>query len=256
MDRKVAISLLLVPLFVGCYNSFSSLETDNSNSAPTVNATIEHLHSLYDLGRRHIDIDMAVRGTVSANDESGNLFWSIFIESDGYALEVLLGLYDGYASYPLGADIILSLNGLAMSKYNGVLRVGLPSGDGSSFDLDYFEAAVIADKYIWLEALGDEVEPQTISLSAHDFSPNIGSLVRVDSLRFAEEMQCQWSGYHLFCTPQMDSLWCNTSKYASFSEEYIPCDELSLVGIYELGAVDTLPSQHIIRMRDEMDCIY
>ncbi len=246
----------MAPLFVGCYNSFSSLEVDNSGSAPTVNATLEHLHSLYDLGIRYINDDVVVRGSVTANDESGNFFWSFFIESDGYAVEVLAGLYDSNVRYPLGADIILSLKELSLAKYNGVLRVGLPSDDSSYFDLEYMGSEAIADKYIWLEALGDNVEPQNISLSPQDYFVNIGSLVQVDNLKFAEDVQSQWSGYHLFTTPQMDSLWCNTSEYASFSLEYIPYKELSLVGIYEFGVVDTLSSQHIIRMRNEMDCIY
>ncbi len=257
MDRKVAILSLIALSCIGCYNSFDSLETDSyDSSAPEPNATIEHLHKAFDAGVRYIEEDIVMRGKVTANDEGGNFFMSFIIEDDGYAIEVLDGLYNSYVRHPIGADIILCAKGLAMDSYNGMLRLGLPGDIDSPYSVEHLESEAIVDKHIWIKAIGDKPLAQSIDLADVNARCNIGSLVRVDNLTFAGVEQSQWAGYTLFCTPARDSLWCYTSEYATFAREYIPYDRVSLTGIFKIGAVDTLPAQRIIQMRDAMDCIY
>lgn len=243
---------------VGCYDSFDTLELDGTLSdVAEANATIEHLHDLYASGTRVIREEIVVEGTVSANDEFGNLFKSFIIESDGYALEILDGLYDSYVSHPVGSKIALRLNGLGLDRYLGVLRCGLVAPSTSYYTLDYMSSSAIVDYYIYLVDFGNPLTPYATTISELDVD-QAGRLISLDSLMLHTEdgVERSWSGYSLFRNRELDSLWCYTSPYAEFAETMIPMGELSLSGILEFGSTDSMSDQFIIKLHGAEDCIY
>ncbi len=255
MDRKVILYLFCVLALVGCYNSFDSVSGEGEVAVPQPNVAVEVLHQLYDRGVRDIGEPMITYGIVSANDESGNLFKSFIIESKGYALEVLDGLYDSYVRHPLGALVVINLEGLRMERRGGVLRVGLPTDDSAPYTIDYMRSEAIVDKHVYVKRLASEIEPQEVTLlDINTLCP--GRLVRVDDLSYYAEPleESKWGGLRLFRDENLDSLWCETSEYAAFAHDNIPLGEVSLVGIYSYG--DTNGHKRIIKLRSEVDCIY
>ncbi len=254
-----SLTYILVAIFaVGCYNSFDPLDADELISRDCyANTTIKHLHSLYSGGTREINEDLVVEGVVTANDEYGNFFKSFVIEEDGYALEILDGLYDSYVNHPIGSSVVIRLNGLTLDRYLGVLRTGVAAGATSSYTLDYMSSLAVVDYYIDVVEFGSTPSPTAMALS--DLSGEIsGRFIRLNTMQLLTEdgVERSWSGYALFRNVEQDSIWCYTSSYADFAASKIPQDVVSLCGILEFGDTDSFADQFIIKLRGEEDCIY
>lgn len=258
MGRKSIVLLAATLLTSSCYDSFSSLGSDETASNGTLpNTTIEELHTIYSTGVREINQELIVEGCVTANDEYGNFFKSFIIESDGYALEILDGLYDSYVRHPLGATISVSLNSLGIDRYLGVLRAGLVAPATASYSLDYMSANAVVDNYITLTDFGNLLSPTLRTIGELD-EQQAGQLIKVEALQLHTEdgVERTWEEYALFRDANLDTLWCYTSSYADFAASKIPQGEISLTGILEYGSTDSYSDQFLIKLRSETDCSY
>ncbi len=258
MDRQIIIILLSVLFGVSCYDSFDSRSpSDEASQQVVTTSTIKALHEAYATGVREVCDDMIVEGVVTSSDESGNFFKSIIIEEDHYALELLVGIYSSYISYPLGSRLVVRLRGLGLDRYQGVLRAGLIPESTSSYSLDYMEAEVVADRFISIVAIEQEPVPQEVSFETTD-ADMAGMFIRLNDLTLHSEegIERTWSGYALFRTSELDSLWCDTSTYADFAIAKIPLGSVDLCGILQYGSTDSHTDQLILKLRDEADCIY
>ncbi|MFR9607291.1 MAG: DUF5689 domain-containing protein [Rikenellaceae bacterium] len=249
--------LLAALAAVSCYDSFDPFTPSVADSSATANATLEALHTIYGVGVREITEDIIVEGTVSANDEHGNFYKCITLENDGYAIELLTGLYDSYVRYPIGSRLCLELNGLGLDKYYGVLRCGLVADATSSYSLDYISSEVLLDSHLTLTAYDEPIAATSLSLSELS-EEHAGRLICISALTHHSDAQEQssWEGYTLFRDAALDTLWCYTTSYSDFASQKIPQQEVSLCGILQYGSTDSYSNQFIIKMRSEEDCIY
>ncbi|MFI3281729.1 MAG: DUF5689 domain-containing protein [Rikenellaceae bacterium] len=256
MDRQIVVVLLLSSLAVSCYDSFDPIES-TASQAVVANTDISHVHTLYSYGTRQIYQDLIVEGVVTANDEYGNFFKSFIIEEDGYAIEILDGLYDSYVRHPVGSRVALKLNGLGLDRYLGVLRAGLVAPATSSYTLDYMTSEAVVDLYVEINEFGDPLTPQLCSIDELEQS-RAGQLVTLSSLQLHTEdgVERSWSGYALFRNSDLDSIWCYTSPYADFAASIIPQGDVTLSGIVEFGSTDSYTNQFILKLRGSADCIY
>ncbi len=256
MGREVVI-LLCALLVSGCYDSFDEFSPSASDSDGfQQNCTIEHIHTLYnDSGCRNISQELIIEGVVTANDNSGNFYRSFIIESDGYAIEILDGLYDSYVRFPLGATIALRLSGMSLDRDVGVLRTGLTADANSYFDLEYLTSEAIVDEHIKRLEVGNEPSPRLALLSEMSES-SAGEFRKIENLTLHTDLieEQVWSGYQLFRDRNNDSIWCHTSEYASFAQSTIPTTAVSLSGIIEYGDTDNETDRLIIKLRQESDC--
>ncbi len=243
-------------LAVGCYDSFDPA-VPTSQAMPSATSTIADIHTLYGSGMREISGELTVEGVVTANDEYGNFYKSFVVESDGYAIEVLDGLYDSYVRHPLGSSVVVNLSGLGLDRYLGVLRTGLVAPATSSYSLDYMGSEAVVDLYVTVSAFGDEATAQQMQISELS-EDQAGKLININSLTLHTEdgVERSWSGYSLFRDASLDSIWCYTSSYASFAAEKIPQCEVSLSGILEYGSTDSATNQFILKLRGSNDCNY
>lgn len=255
MLRNLVLSFTL--LFAqSCYDSFSPLEGSLSE-APDPNTTIAHLHYLYSMGMREVNQELIVSGYVTANDEYENFYKTFVIESDGYAVEILDGLFNSYVRHPLGSKIVLELDGLSFDRYLGVLRTGLTAPATSSYSLDYMSAEAIVDEHVTVVGFGEELEPCSVTFAELSES-RAGEFVSVSGLTLYTDdgVERTWSGYSQFLDKDLNSIWCYTSSYSVFSGEKIPQCEVTLQGILEYGSTDTESNQFMIKLRGAQDCIY
>ncbi len=243
----------------GCYDSFEGGEELPSSTAPLPNITIAELHSLVKSERMTIYDDMVVRGVVTSSDENGSFFKSFFIERDGYALEVLEGLYDSYTRHDVGSVVSVKLQGLALSFYQGVLQVGFEAAEGSYYMLDYLGSEQAVDERIFHTYTFEDVEPYDVEYE--DLEEGMcGRLVRLNSLTHTPSDDAlqpyTWSGYQHFVDNSGDSLYCYTSEYADFALMEIPSGEVSIGGILEYDAISGVSGgeRFIIQMRGVDDC--
>lgn len=74
---------------------------------------------------RSIDnTNFAIKGRVSANDESGNIYKQFFIEDETGAIIIGSNLTGVFSQFRIGQEIIIELDGLNIGKYGGSFQIG------------------------------------------------------------------------------------------------------------------------------------
>ncbi len=258
--KKYLILIVAVAFMGGCYDSFEGGEGVPSSSAPLPNITIGELHDLVVTERMSIYDDMVVQGVVTSSDREGNFYKSFFVERDAYALEIMEGLYDSYTRHDVGSVVSVRLQGLALSRYMGVLQVGVVAEEGSYYMLDYLGSEQLAAEYIFNTYEYEDVEPCDVEYDELT-EEMCGRLVRVNSLRHIPSEDAlqpyTWSGYQLFVDEEQDSIYCYTGEYAGFSQVEISSSEVSLSGILQYSDISGVSGgeKYIIEMRDVEDCV-
>ncbi|MBQ5726410.1 MAG: hypothetical protein IIV58_02990 [Alistipes sp.] len=216
------------------------------------------------LGDRPIVIDqkMVVGGYITSTDEESNFHKTLIIDDGTAAAEVMVGLYDTYRLYPMDHYLAVLLEGCALGRHYGVMQIGLPAKEYSSFPTDYFASRVILDRHLTLCDESRRVEPRPMAIG--DLTEAMcGSLVRIDGLRLASNMfpdawkvnqEGKWSGYNFFCDAAGNVIVVYTSEYADYGDALVPEGELSLTGIVQYGSVAG-EKYFMIKMRYESDCV-
>ena len=130
-----ATTILLVVLFMGCYDSFDMPLPDRNNPSTTI--TITELKRLYSGTVHDIESDITIKGRVTSSDREANFHRTFTIEQGGAGVEVVAGIYDIHRIYPIGCTVIIKLKGLSISEGFGVIQIGVHSETSSGYDLDY-----------------------------------------------------------------------------------------------------------------------
>jgi hypothetical protein len=216
------------------------------------------------LGGRPIVIDrkMVVGGYITSTDEESNFHKTLIIDDGTAAAEVMVGLYDTYRLYPMDHYLAVQLEGCALGRHYGVMQIGLPAKEYSSFPTDYFASRVILDRHLTLCDESHRVEPRPMAIG--DLTEAMcGSLVRIDGLRLASNQfpdawkvnqEGKWSGYNFFCDAAGNVIVVYTSEYADYGNALVSEGELSLTGIVQYGSVAG-EKYFMIKMRYESDCV-
>ncbi|MFI3282983.1 MAG: DUF5689 domain-containing protein [Rikenellaceae bacterium] len=261
MGRVIIYTLQIVAVafLSGCYDSFGGGGELTSSDIPTSNITIRELADMVVTEKMLIYDDIVIQGVVTSTDRNGNFYKTFVVESGGYGVEILEGAYDSYVTHDVGRVVSVKLKGLALSRYMGVLQVGLEASAGSYYTLDYLSAQQIIDKYIYCGDSDVDVVPYDIEYA--DLTEEMcGRLVRIGSLTHLpsdDDVQpYMWGGYQQFVDNDDNSIYCYTSDYANFSLLEIPSSEVSLCGVLQWGEISGVSGgeKYILEMRGVEDC--
>lgn len=125
------IKFFLPTLFLGLvFNSclkedFDQPPTEGTDPGLTANATIAQLKGLHTLGELEpITEDWIVKGTVVADDASGNLYQSFVIQDETGGITVKIETTDSYTLYPIGREVYIKVKGLVIGDYNKLIQLG------------------------------------------------------------------------------------------------------------------------------------
>ncbi|MEZ4932439.1 MAG: DUF5689 domain-containing protein [Saprospiraceae bacterium] len=148
-------SFLLILLSFLVFNScieedFDQPPATGSDPGLTVTTTIAELVAMHTLGGGATEIkeDLVIKGVVVADDFSGNWYRSFVIQDETAGITVLIDLTESYFYYPIGREVYIKLNGLALDDYNNLVQLGknnLVTGavDGISNAGDYLVRSVL-----------------------------------------------------------------------------------------------------------------
>ena len=114
MRAVPALLVFIMVVATGCYNRHSLPSESSFAEAP--NCTMADIRLLAEQGCTTIQ----------------NFYRTLFIEDESGAVELLLGGYNMHSIYPLGLEVAVKLEGLAVALKDGVVQVGLPP---ESYDL-------------------------------------------------------------------------------------------------------------------------
>ena len=257
MLRLVAIVALI--LFVGC----SSAADNNIIMEGVESATV----TIGDLRRDVVGSvgvtlpeDCVVRGRVTSSDSEGNFYNQLVVEDDSGALMLCIALQHLDSYYPEGLDVSLRLDGLEANYYRGVLQVGTEA-------LGYAGVGDIESRQVIKRTIrrGESVEPlvppvvaiENLSREACGRLMRIEGVVLVASTINGREQSlgdAMWQGYALFKNEVGDSIAVRTSKYATFAQQRIPHEPVSLTGVLEWGSYDSGPECYHLVLRYNDDC--
>jgi len=95
---------------------------------PTVdfnsNTTIAELKAMFTGNLDSITTDIIIQGIVIANDESGNIYKSLYIRDNTGGIEIRLDQTDLYSEYRIGQRVFVKYKGMYIGKYGGVQQLG------------------------------------------------------------------------------------------------------------------------------------
>ena len=75
-----------------------------------------------------IEDSLYLRARVSADDRSGNIFKTIYLQDETGGISVLVDQSSVYSDYPAGQEVIVDLKGLCVSVYGDEQQLGHPAG--------------------------------------------------------------------------------------------------------------------------------
>ena len=124
-----------VLLFVSLLWAGSCDKADEPGYMPGPDAvfmSIAHLKSLCTKASVTLTRDIRLRCVVTANDHYGEFDRTLVVADASGGIEVAVDAADLYRDYPLGANLTLYCNGLALGDYGGKIQLGTTPGDGGA----------------------------------------------------------------------------------------------------------------------------
>ncbi len=196
----------------------------------TSNTTIAELKSLYNNDLDSITEDIIIQGIIIANDESGNLYKTLFIKDNSGGIEIKIDKTGLYNEFKLGQRVFIKCQGMYMGKYGKMQQLGYVFNNAIGRLPD-----VLVSKHLYKDSLpGPIPKPQLISIPEIT-SANLGTLIRLDDiyfdtpgLPFAEQ---QTTTNRILKDAADNSIILRTSNYADFATEVLPEGIGSVVGI-------------------------
>ena len=97
---------------------------------PTPNATIADLMALYSEGSvTAITSDIVFDAVVVADDASGNFYKQIVVQDETGGINIQINAFDLFEDFPVGRDVVVKAQGLAIGDFNGLPQIGVDNGD-------------------------------------------------------------------------------------------------------------------------------
>lgn len=210
------------------YNDFDDLKAEHPEP-PVISMTISDLKSLYEIGGTTISENIVICGQVISSDSAGNFYKTLMIEDNTSGIELKIGLFDLYASYPEGSVMYVKVKGLTIGRhYDGyVLGIGTPSG--SFYETDFLGTPAIVEKFVTTENMPGPLPPSEISIPQIDNSL-LCSLITIRDVRFLTPTGT-FSGERTLRDRIGNRIKIYTSPYATFANENLPATEFSITGV-------------------------
>lgn len=194
-------------------------------------------------------INPVIQGVVTANDESGNIYKTIYIQDNTGGILIALDRTNLYTTLKEGQRVYVKCSGMYAGKYGGLTQLGYIY-NGSIGRLP----DVMIDNHIFRDSLPGQV-PATLNRTFTSLSGNdVCMLVSIDSVHFQDTGiefadQVQSATDRILLDKDDNTLIVRTSKYANFASSELPKGMGSIKGI--LGIYNGT-YQFIIRDLDDL----
>lgn len=223
----------------------------------TSNVTIEGLKAMLTGDLLEITADTIIQGIISANDESGNIYKTLYMQDQTAGLEVKIDRTSLYTEFKVGQRVFIKCKGLYLGKYGGLTQLGYIY-NGS---IGRIPDAMIAE-HIYRDSLpGKAPVPDTLDFTA-SLTGKLSKLVAVKDVRFPDygntyvipgEENTNRDIADAFGNPIViggETFILRSSKYANFANTKMPAGKGTLVGILSI-----YNDQYQMYIRDTSDCV-
>ena len=182
--------------------------------------TVADVKKLFTGSNYLIPDNIYIKGKVTANDETGNLYRYIYIEDATGGIRININkantIYQDYR-FKVGKNLIVKLKDLYIGKYNGEFQIGTLNGSTLGFIAE-------ADIYKYLF---DSNEPATSVTATEKTIPqltsdDVGKWIKIKNVQFIDtELGNTYSGNRTLIDCTGNKIILRTNSQASFSSAMI-----------------------------------
>lgn len=219
--------------FSACFEEdFDNPPVTGSDPGLEVTTTIAELNAMHTFGTvTEIEDDLIIRGTVVADDFTGNWFRSFVIQDETGGITVLIDIAESYVFYPEGREVYIRLKGLAVSDYNNLTQLGVYNSTINEVE----EIGNVSDHLIQ-SVTRTLPEPEVLTINQLTID-HVNTLVQLEGVEFANT-NTTFADAPGLNTINLDLEDCNgntvivrTSGYSDFASQTVPQGNGTFVGI-------------------------
>ncbi|MGJ1204961.1 DUF5689 domain-containing protein [Sphingobacterium lactis] len=225
---------LLSILFTSCEREYTPPPlTEPTYTGKFANTTIKQLRERYAkiTSPELIADEVIIRGVVTGNDESGNIYKQIYLQDETGAINIGVDQNAIYGSYQVGQEVFVSLKDLYILKYGDELQIGLAKSQANRISWEVFKEK--AQMNSWPKPQDLKPLPVTLDKLTDDM---VHRLVEIKGVRFVN------GGKNAFTTNDVTTneeiknkdgriLIVRSSNFSDFAKDILPQGEGSLYGI-------------------------
>jgi hypothetical protein len=232
-------AILLVTAFAVFYGCIKK-DIDSTPYVPHVtfnsNKSIKSLIAGYEGGVDTIKEDWVIKGVITANDESGNFYKTLYLQDDSAAINIQIDRTSMFNEFKVGQVVYIKLQGLCLGNYGGMIQIGYPYIDAGSLTCGRIPD-VFVDDHLFRDGLpGNPPTPKYVQNFNSLTSDDLGKLVKFTGVIF--ETPCEIYSFDYTSTNnniidnQANIIVLRTSNYANFRASTLPNDTGTVIGIY------------------------
>lgn len=260
-------------LNTSCKKQFDQPPVEAPVTNITANTTIAQLKARHTVRGAFDKIDsgsdIIIRGIVTGDDRTGNLYKQMVIQDSTGGLYVLIDLNSYYNSFPIGREVFIKCNGLYLSDYAGLIQLGGGVVTGTRPELADIPAAKV-NSVMFKGTLNNVVTPKTVTvdqLGTDMQNKYIATLVKLEAYRFAPAdlgktfasagvTSPSAASFDLYRCDDLanSSIEIRTSNYCTFASTPLPTGIGAVTAIYTIFAGSFSTSKQLtIRTPDEVE---
>jgi len=237
--RIIATFIILagVVFLSGCVKGdFDTPAVIEPDAGLTANMTLAEINQFYidSLGSGFgiINSEIIIKGVVIGNDESGNIYKSLYLEDYSGGINVALDQKDLYLSYKLGQMIYIKCKGLYLGNYGGTMQLGYDYNGA----IGRIPSSLIPE-HLYIDSFPQNPPVPTLITIPTFTAADLCTLVKIDSVHFAASDVGQPYSLSTATTNRTlldqngNSVIIRNSNFASFQAQLIPAGTGSIVGI-------------------------
>lgn len=237
MNKTIKMSTLLMILAFGLGILSSCVkekyETPEIN-VPSVNfssnTTIAALLAMNTGTVDTITDDIIIQGIVVGNDESGNIYKSLYIQDQTGGIQIVINQTGLYNTYRLGQKILVKCKGLYLGTYGGMIELGYTYNGG----IGQIPSILVAD-HLFLDSIPGPVPAATVLTIPAITAANYGTLVKFENVYFENPGVPFSTATAITDQNLMDAndnvIVVRTSNYANFRADLMPNGTGTVYGI-------------------------
>lgn len=230
--KPYLLALLLTLLCLFSCSKNNDLDTESPYPGKRDNITIQMLawHYANTNTVAPVESDWVIRGRITANDRSGNIQNTLYLQDPSGAIGVAVDALKLSSNYQVGQELYLSLKGLSVVNNNGTLHIGANDAAGKGIPEQNFasrvflvgepDSTVIKPKQVDFSKLNDDMLNRLVSIQNISFARG-GKSTFVSNNQPTSEV--------IMGTPVNIAVLTNPA--ADFAAETLPRGNGSIVGI-------------------------
>ena len=256
---------------VGCSDKFDTPPMVVPHTDIEANITIFDLKKQYwNDDRNYIDTiglsangdSLYIKGRIVSSDESGNIYKALYIQDETGALCMSIDRNNLYNEWRVGQEVIMSVSGMYIGKYNGLQQFGQPEytekfgWEAAFMNYEFFKSHARPNGFPDVSKIDTvDIDLGSLPASGDELIRLQGQLVRLRNVHFPEaDGMTTFSDAEENTNRTVEDADGNTiimrnSKYADFQPELLPMGTGDIIGILGFYGEDW---QLLLRSTDDL----